>query len=129
VLNTGFGKFLVTYSANAVTLSSFMPIQVPGDYNLNGVVDAADYVVWRSQLGANTPLVNEGASPGMVDQADYDFWKANFGKTASSGTTTNVAAAVPEPTTFMLLVMSIAAVAGVRQTTIVRCLIAKSMIK
>ena len=87
VFNTGFGKFSVTYSANAVTMSSFMPIQVPGDYNLNGVVDAADYVVWRDRLGTNAPLTNEGASPGMVDQADYDFWKANFGKSASSSTT------------------------------------------
>ena len=30
-----------------------MPNQVPGDYNLNGVVDAADYVVWRDHLASN----------------------------------------------------------------------------
>ena len=58
---------------------------------MNGVVDAADYVVWRNRLETNTPLTNEGVSPGMVDQADYDFWKANFGKSMGSGATTDVA--------------------------------------
>ena len=116
VLNAGLGKFLVTYSANAVTLSSFMPNQVPGDYNSNGVVDAADYVIWRNHLATITPLINEGASPNIVDQADYDFWKANFGKTAGSGATTTGIAAVPEPATFMLLVMSIASAVRIRRS-------------
>ena len=42
-----------------------------GDYNNNGAVDAADYVVWRD----GGPLQNETASIGTVDQADYDEWR------------------------------------------------------
>ena len=66
---------------------------LPGDYNNNQVVDAADYVVWRN----GGPLLNEGASSGVVDQADYDFWRARFGIGSGAGAGAGVTAAVPEP--------------------------------
>jgi hypothetical protein len=74
---------------------------VAGDYNQNGVVDAADYSVWRDHLGQTFQLPNEGgsASPGIVNAADYDFWKLRFGQTSGSG---SVAAAVPEPASVVL---------------------------
>ncbi len=54
-----------------------------GDYNHNGVVDAADYTVWRNTLGQN--VVNftgaDGNGNGVIDAADYGVWKANFGQT------------------------------------------------
>jgi hypothetical protein len=46
-----------------------------GDYNNNGVVDAADYVLWRK-----TPSAYGGGPAG------YNTWRMNFGKTFSSGT-------------------------------------------
>jgi endonuclease/exonuclease/phosphatase family metal-dependent hydrolase len=58
---------------------------LPGDYNLSGVVDAADYIVWRDTLGSNSDLRADGSGPstgvpnGVVDQFDYTFWRANFG--------------------------------------------------
>jgi hypothetical protein len=73
-----------------------------GDYNDNGVVDAADYVLWRNNP---TSLDNEGASPGVVDQDDYTFWRSQFGK--SAGGAALVAAAVPEPGTAVLLAFGI----------------------
>jgi len=51
---------------------------LPGDYNGSGLVDAADYVVWRNNLGSSVVLFND-ITPGIVTQADYDVWKANFG--------------------------------------------------
>jgi hypothetical protein len=77
---------------------------LPGDYNGNGNVDAADYVVWR----AGGPLLNEGASNGTVDQADYNFWRAQFGSTSGGGASL-VAAAIPEPNSFALLVLALVA--------------------
>jgi hypothetical protein len=56
-----------------------------GDYNLNGVVDGADYVLWRDSLGSTTDPRADGSGPtagvpdGIVDQLDYAFWRANFG--------------------------------------------------
>jgi hypothetical protein len=48
---------------------------VPGDYNSNGRVDAADYVLWRK----GGPLANEVDTPGTVNAADYTEWRARFG--------------------------------------------------
>jgi hypothetical protein len=75
---------------------------VLGDYNENGVVDAADYNLWRDNLGANIALPNEGASTGVVDQEDYDFWKLHFGEgtPGAGGVSTS---AVPEPATLLSL--------------------------
>jgi ELWxxDGT repeat protein len=54
-----------------------------GDYSRNGLVDAADYVLWRNTLGSTTDLQangdNTGASAGVIDQADYTVWRNNFG--------------------------------------------------
>ncbi len=73
---------------------------VPGDYNEDDKVDAADYTSWRDNLGKNIALPNEDPSttPGVVTQEDYLFWKTQFGATAGSG----FSAAVPEPTTGLL---------------------------
>jgi hypothetical protein len=83
---------------------------LPGDYNQNGVVDAADYTLWRSTLGSTTDLRangdDTGASAGVVDQADYTFWKSHFGQHSGSGAIANVA--VPEPTTLMLGAIGVA---------------------
>ena len=70
---------------------------VPGDYNENGTVDAADFVVWRNSIGPNT-IPNDPTS-GTVDSTDYDFWKSRFGATTGAGSGSALAAAVPEPTT------------------------------
>lgn len=81
----------------------------PGDYNHNGVVDAADYTIWRDTLGSTTDLRangdNAGASAGKIDQADYDFWKSHFGNHADSGA--GATTAVPEPATLPLLLTGI----------------------
>jgi hypothetical protein len=54
----------------------------PGDYNGNGIVDAADYVVWRN-AGPSDTLPND-PTPGVVNSTDYDNWKANFGRAGST---------------------------------------------
>jgi len=65
-----------------------------GDYNHNGSVDAADYVVWRDTLGSTTDFrangSNEGASLDVIDQADYDVWRSAFGQGAGSGASYHV---------------------------------------
>jgi hypothetical protein len=70
-----------------------------GDYNADGTVDAADYVVWRKTGGT---------------QAAYDTWRAHFGETAGSGSTAIESAAVPEPLMLTLLFTGILIWAGQR---------------
>ena len=43
------------------------PNPLPGDYNFNGVVDAADYIVWRKSLGSTNDLRADGDGNGSVD--------------------------------------------------------------
>ena len=100
---------------------------LPGDFNGNGVVDAADYTVWRDNLGStsNAALHGNGDATVGVGAGDYTLWKANFGATSlASGppafTTGRVlysalipgagsmsGAAVPEPTTAWLLAIGL----------------------
>lgn len=76
-----------------------------GDYNASGVVDAADYAVWRrilNQAGAALPA--DGDDNNIVDAADYDVWRANYGRTI--GEAAAPLTAVPEPATAILLFAS-----------------------
>jgi hypothetical protein len=81
-----------------------MMVPLDGDYNGDGVVDAADYVVWRENLGTSNPLPND-AIGGVIGQAQYDQWRANFGATLSgggSGTAIGARTNVPEPSSIFL---------------------------
>jgi PEP-CTERM motif len=62
-------------------------------------------VLWRDRNGANFQLPNEvaGVTPGVVTAEDYAAWRARFGNTAGSGLGTSLAAAVPEPSSLMIL--------------------------
>ena len=62
-----------------------LPATFFGDYNQNGVVDSADYVVWRKTLGTiGVPAYSsaDGDGDGTIDQDDYGVWRAHFGMTA-----------------------------------------------
>jgi hypothetical protein len=66
-----------------------------GDYNQDGIVNAADYVVWRKGLGTN------------YVQNDYNVWRAHFGESAGSGSNTVMSVTVPEPSTDDLIAVSL----------------------
>ena len=86
-----------------------------GDYNNNGVVDAADYVVWRKTNGqTGAGLAADGDGSGTVDDADYNFWRAHFGSTSGSGSALG-GGAMPEPATIALLLLAIASGVAVRR--------------
>jgi hypothetical protein len=66
---------------------------IAGDFNTDGTVDAADYILWRNGLGTT------------YSQADYNAWRANFGRSAADaasaatvGPASSAHPAVPEPT-------------------------------
>jgi hypothetical protein len=97
---------------DATTLVTLPPtLMLPGDYNDNGVVDAADYVGWRNGLGTT------------YTQADYDVWRAHFGRAPSAGwsagsgavdplsrvltSVQSLSAAVPEPANGLLAVLAV----------------------
>lgn len=63
---------------STVQLANFLP-DLPGDYNNDGVVDAADYTQWRNNLGAPEGTMPNDIDGGVIGAAQYATWKANFG--------------------------------------------------
>jgi len=103
LLTSGLGS---TFALN-VPFQSILAVLVnaaptlPGDFDQNGVVDAADYVTWRKSVGTTyTP-------------SDYDLWRAHFGQTVGVGATANYM--VPEPPQCVISLMTVVALCGFRQ--------------
>ena len=83
-------------------LLATLDLGLPGDFNLDGTVDAADYTVFRDNLGLSDAALNgNGTGSGTVSPADYDLWVANYGSSSSSANSTSV----PEPSSLVLIAM------------------------
>jgi hypothetical protein len=57
---------------------------VAGDYNLDGIVDGGDFLVWQRMLGTRTPALTSADGSGnlQVDGPDLSVWSANIGASA-----------------------------------------------
>ena len=76
-----------TNSQIMITINS---LSLPGDYNSDGKVNGADYVLWRK-----SPNTYGG------DPAGYNTWRANYGATAGAGAAIS-SATIPEPASCVL---------------------------
>jgi hypothetical protein len=86
----------VVYSNFAVLLQ-VAAAGLSGDFNEDGKVDAADYVVWRK---------NDGMQDG------YDAWRANFGRTEAGGA--GGTSAVPEPSAMICVLALLVPLIAIR---------------
>ena len=88
VPDTGFGFYPVSFGEDAVGnlyiayLNSGEVFRIAtnqllgGDYDADGDVDNADYVVWRSTFGDSIGILRaDGNGSGVVDAADYVIWR------------------------------------------------------
>ena len=75
--------------------------RLPGDFNHDNVVNAADYAVWR-----------EGQSPSHIPD-DYNVWRAHFGQSVVGGGAVIAGGTVPEPRCVTLLLVGIICTATV----------------
>ncbi len=105
VTQTG-GGFYVLGTLNdtntKIDLSYSLTLGLPGDFNGDHVVDAADYVVWRKGFGPT------------YTQDDYNTWRSHFGQSGSGGASLVADSAVPEPATWWLLSISGCLMSAVR---------------
>jgi hypothetical protein len=86
---------------------------LPGDYNDDGRVDAADYTVWRNTLGESVSILTTGADgdrDGNITAVDYQVWKDNFGQSLAAPGGAGVA--VPEPVSLTQALLTLAATCG-----------------
>jgi hypothetical protein len=88
------------------------PPETTGDYNGNGIVDAADYTVWRDTFGdeVDEGTGADGMPDGTIDDEDYDFWKSRFGDVVDPpgrGSATSIV--IPEPAVITLTIMGLLA--------------------
>ena len=115
-------------SSNIVNLADIQAMitkvfrTVAGDFNLDGVVDAADYVVWRksSSMTSGARFTQGDADlDGDVDNADLAQWRSAFGfarQPLSPGSGSGLGeSAVPEPGTLALLTMAVCVLVVRRQ--------------
>jgi hypothetical protein len=97
------GLFLdVVYQPTAVSL---LATRLGGDFNADGTVDTADFIVWRKSGGS---------------QAGYDTWRASFGRStgngqAAPGSARGLNLAVPEPSAATLILALLSAAAFLRR--------------
>jgi PEP-CTERM motif len=93
---TKVGSMLLNFMLDSEFTEPWFLSPTAGDFNGDGVINAADYVVWRKGLGTTfTP-------------SDYNVWRSHFGQTASSGAGVSPNAAVPEPSVLVLLMLATA---------------------
>lgn len=85
------------------------PTVLEGDYNLDGVVDAADYTVYRDTLGSTADLRADGNGNNAIDPGDLTVWADNYGATGTAVT------AVPEPSTAAFCLLAAGALFGRRR--------------
>jgi hypothetical protein len=89
---------------------SLIPVS-DGDYNNNGRVDGADYVVWRNTNGqTGVGLAADGNGDSEVTTADFDLWRSKFGQAGIGSGSGELAlsAAVPECSSLAMFLAAVA---------------------
>lgn len=89
-------------TVNSVDLNILLTaVNRPGDFNFNGAVDVADYVMWRKGLGT------------VFVASDYDIWRSHFGQTIAASFNS---ATVPEPSVLGLSLIGVILLALARKS-------------
>jgi hypothetical protein len=80
---------------------------IPGDYNSDGIVDAADYVVWRKNVGGPAGSLPNDTDGGIIGSPQYATWRVNFGRSTSAALSATHMSPVPEPASDALTAVAI----------------------
>jgi hypothetical protein len=91
-VDDGLAAAYVSPLVREIDVFGTLTATLTGDFNSDGIVDAADYIVWRKTDGS---------------QAGFDTWRTNFGATIGSGAARTTAASVPEPGAGLLLILAV----------------------
>ena len=95
VLNNGLDEATLLTAARAINAAAADAASLPGDFNSDGTVNAADYILWRK--GAAVPNTPQ----------NYALWRTNFELSAAAGGAAVTAVAAPEPASSWLVICAI----------------------
>jgi hypothetical protein len=98
------------------TIGTTLAPGLAGDYNNNGIVDAADYCIWRDNLNQAVAIPND-ITPGTVTQQDWKEWYDRFNHVATNLGAGADAPAVPEPASGALIATAVAVAMFLRTWT------------
>ena len=98
--SSGFSFSIVGGNTLRLTFGSGLA----GDYDDDGDVDGADFLLWQRTLGSTTNLAADGSGNNIVDGPDLTIWRNNYGAPAVP-----VAASVPEPAGVLLATLMVGA--------------------
>ncbi|WP_152096869.1 dockerin type I domain-containing protein [Lacipirellula parvula] len=107
----------VTGTVNATSSFYLALAGIPGDFQLDGDVDATDLALWKTGFGRETgatPNHGDANGDGRVDGADFLIWQRNFG-VQPPAVATSAVAAVPEPAAIGSCAAALGAVAATRR--------------
>jgi len=102
IVSGGLGQILRVSAAASVE---------DADFDQDGDVDGADFLTWQRGFGADsggTLATGDANGDGVINNGDFDIWKGQFGEST-------VAAAIPEPSSVLLLLSSFATVVAWRR--------------
>lgn len=104
-------RVMHAHLADAIYEFLITPEALAGDFNSDGLVNIADYTVWRNNLGAadDAAIGNAGDGVAGVDAGDYSVWRENFGATRESLALSSHALHVPEASGLSMALLALAA--------------------
>jgi hypothetical protein len=97
------------YTMPAYSVSTLVLISdgIVGDFNRDGTVDAADYIVWRKTVGQTGNTAADANEDDIVDIDDLSFWRSGFGTSSAAGTGADAQRdAAPEPSAQFLAALA-----------------------
>jgi hypothetical protein len=95
------------FNGTMAQLTSLLYHHEAGDYNHDGSVNAADYLIWRKTNGSGLNLTADGNGNNVIDNVDYTYWRNRFGNTASGSGSGLDFGTVPEPSSIFLVLSSV----------------------
>ncbi|HEX4416019.1 MAG TPA: GH25 family lysozyme [Lacipirellulaceae bacterium] len=91
-------------------------VSLAGDFNVDGIIDMADYVLWRASVGQPAGTLVNDTTGAAVGDDQYNLWRSNFGNQLAGGSGSQVSgAAVPEPSSMGLIILGLTVMASRRR--------------
>ncbi|WP_197527361.1 dockerin type I domain-containing protein [Pirellulimonas nuda] len=109
------GKRIVIGASRSNAAYVYEIVSLPGDFNRDGFIDAADFTVWRDHFGDIVEPYSfaDANGDGFIQQLDYQIWKQGF--QSGSAIALSIVEPVPEPSTIRAAVIAFVSLCLFRQ--------------